>query len=231
MHPALDRNNPQSLSRLIDNPKFDSAMEEMLLKHPDLPGLTERELKKEIKRLSTPPDQDDLMLRMKFWFEYDCAMAEGRGMRIIKICAGVMDQMYFWDYIKKPLKLLWIVTPIPSYGQYLEAGLGAGMRKLCEFLELPVEDPFTGKINVQLLNAQAKIVMMLDMRKHGAFTQKIENRNLNVHASAGEVAAQIEALSMEEVEKRMKKLEENERDSLRIEAKASRPTYTIEVEK
>lgn len=226
MNPILDRNNPLSLSRLIDDPRFDAAVENLTERHPDLAALTERNLKKEIRRISGQTvDADDSMLRMKFWFEYDVSMAEGRGMRIVNICAGVMNQNYFWDYIAKPTKLVWLLCPLPAYQQLLDESVATGMQKMRDILELDPVCPITGKFNTALISAQAKIVAMLDMRKNGAYTQTINQRQVQIHASASDVAKEIQNLSMEEVEKRMKKLEAQERDSLRIEQKAKRPVY------
>ncbi len=231
MTSLLDRANPLSLSSLIHDPRFDAAVANLQNKFPELLGMPERQLRKEIRRLTgVALDPDDNMIRMKFWIEYDVAMAEGRGMQIRKICAGVMGDGYFWDYLMKPTLLAWVLCPLPTYAQQLDAAVGTGMAKLLEMIELPTTDPITGKINVQLLNTQAKIIAMLDMRKHGAFTQKIEQKNVHLHASASDVQKEIQSMSMEEVEKRMKKLEASERDSAIIEAKASRPTYTVEAE-
>lgn len=228
MESILDRANPLSLASLIHDPRFDAAVANLQKKYPDLLGMPERQLKKEIRRLTgVGLSPDDTMIRMKFWIEYDVAMSEGRGMQVRKICAGVMGDHYFWDYLMKPTLLAWVLCPLPTYRQQLDAAVGTGMAKLLDFIELPVEDPHTGKINVQLLNAQAKIIAMLDMRKHGAFTQKIEQKSVHLHASTNDVQKEIQNLTMEEVEKRMKKLEASERDTAIIEARAARPTYTM----
>lgn len=230
MHPILDRENPQSLSTLMGNQKFDECVKTMLQKFPDLLGPPERELRKKIRELTGYPDADDNMIRMKFWFEHDVAMSENRRMMVSNICAGVMGQQYFWDYCSKPGKLAWMLCPITGYQQQLDEAVGSGLNKLRDILELPVVDPITGKANTALITAQTKIIAMLDMRKNGAYTQTINQRSVQVHASASEVAKEIQNLSMEEVEKRMKRLEAQERASFRIEERSKRPAYTVPAE-
>lgn len=223
----LDKQNPQSLATLLNDPRFESAVTALQQKYPDLIGMPERLLRREISRLGYKIGPDDSMLRMKFWFEHDMAMAEGRKMYLKNIAAGVMEAEYFWKYFSKPLVTAWIICPLMGYAQQLDEAVGSGMAKLREILELPIEDPHTGKLDHRLIAAQTRIIAMLDMRKNGAYTQKIEQRNLNLHASTGDIAGRIENLSMEEVEKRMKRLEKSERDTAIIEAKVARPVYTL----
>lgn len=231
LHPALDENNPFSLVRLVPDPDFHKALNNLFEKEPGLFGLPYRELKSQIKtKYAMALTDSDHRLRMNFWLEYDNAMMENRPVQFTRIYSGIMHREYFLKYIEKPALMAFLLCPVADYAKVVEEAAALGMDKMREILDLDPRDAITGKLNGKILELQVKVAGYLDMRKNGAFTQKIENKNLNISTTIGagkSVAAEISALSMDEVEKRIKRLETAERDALKIEKRA---TITVDAE-
>lgn len=95
-----------------------------------------------------------------------------------------------------------------------------GHQRWREILDLEIVDRETGKINNKALDAIIKVTTVLDMRSRGMFTQRSEIRslNFNVEADGRKMGAQLTQLSMDELDKKLKKLEGVREEELHTQA-------------
>lgn len=187
-------------------------------KSPEYFTLDEKTLYKRLKEEGYQPTPTDNRLRLSFWLEYDRAQASGKGMVISNILAGICTRDYFYGpYLSKSYKVAWILCPPTDYVTKISEALDFGLDQLREVLDLPILDE-KGRINVKLGELKAKIVAMLDARKHGAVVQRVEqkNMNLNIATSDNQVAKMALSGTMEDLQKRMKELERRERQILNL---------------
>lgn len=224
IHPWLDPANPHSLRSLFDAQATEivAAIEAALKsEYKDCFLLTEKPLKKELVRLSsTHLDETDHRIRLNFWREYDMNLATGGRISAKKICAGVMSFQHFVKYLSFPRNVAWMLCPPVNYDTFIQEGLHFGLERMREYLALDPVNPTTGKLDIRLMELQMKITAMLDMRKHGAFTQKIENKNLNLNVNPQQLPHQVEALTMEQMQKRLLELKQKQAplpDAIRAE--------------
>lgn len=220
-----DRADSRSLLNLLPL-QVQSAMLEAGKSKPQWFGLDERTLFKTLKTEGFMPTQTDNFLRTKFWLEYELAQEERRKMNISQVYAGVCVRQYFYGvFLERPDKMAWLCTPPMNYETKLEEALAFGMDRMRDFLEM---DPMVGgKPNIKLMELQAKITAMLDMRKKGAYTQKIEQKNMNLNVSTSDkaVAAALTGANMDQLNARIKVLEQRERQALNL----STPEPKVEV--
>lgn len=191
-------------------PKTAEHMRAALEKRPDLFSMDEKELKHHLRHSGLTPTPTDNRLRIMFWQEYDRAMAHESSMQMNNVYAGVCTHGYFHQhYLPVAEKVAWLLCPPADYVAKIAEVLDYGLDRMREILEMPLTDPVTGKFNGKLAELQAKITFMMDMRKHGAFTQKIEQKNMSLSITARAGAANEMALdnSMDELDKRLKELE------------------------
>lgn len=218
--PARDpfcRSNPRSFINLIP----DGMAAHILTAHqarPEFFGLTERELYKKLRSLGKTPDPTDNRLRLQFWQQYDASQASGKMLKInmIAVVQGICQPNFFYErYLRQPEKVAWLVTMPVDYDTYLKEALQFGMEQLREVLELDHTLP-NGKIDVKLLELKAKITFALDARKNGGVIQRVEQKQMNLNISTSDKAVAQAALggTMEDMEKRLRQLEREEKKLL-----------------
>lgn len=186
--------------------------------NPDLFQMDERTLYKSLREQNMQPTPTDNRLRLAFWNEYDRAQANHKSMDMVAVFAGVCHKSYFFGrYITRPEKLAWLVCPPASYEVVATEALSYGLEQMREILSLPIKDA-QGRVNVKLGELQAKIVVMLDQRLKGGFTQRLESKSmqLSISTSDAQVAKAAAQGSMEEIERRIKELERRERKALHL---------------
>lgn len=185
--------------------------------HAELFGLDERDLFKRLRSDQMTPSPTDNRLRINFWYEYDLAQMEHRPMHMARVFAGICSKSYFNDrFMKRPEKVAWMLTPPVDYVVKIKEALDFGIDRLREYLEI---DPIVGgRPNVKLMELQAKIVAMLDMREKGAYTQRVEqkNMNLNVTASNEQVVSALLEADHKVLEQKIKELERRERKAANL---------------
>lgn len=198
-------------------PPVQAAFLDAAAKKPDLFGKDESALFKALRADNLTPSATDNRMRLQFWLEYDQAQASGKKMRMEQVFGGLCSKQYFYGrFIACPEKLAWLLTPPVHYVNKITEALDYSIDRLRDFLE---EDPAAyGKNKLKAVELQLKIYLMLDQRKHGAFTQKIEqkNMNLNVATTDKQVAQALAGESMEELDRRIKDLERRERAALNL---------------
>lgn len=208
-----DPENQKSVLNIIP-PRMRKQAETAKETRPDLfQYQDEHSLWHNLKKAARPTPTDN-RLRIAFWMEYDRVQAGFRHkMDMTHVYGGVCSSAYFSDYYCiVPEKLCWLLTPPASYMIKMNEALDFGVDVLRNILSLDnvTED---GKPNVKLMELQAKIVAMLDARKNGAFTQKIEQKSmhLNVDVPMGQVKGATMEETMRLLEERIEKLQKQDR--------------------
>lgn len=185
-----------------------TALEEHMFTNPEYFDLDERELWRKLRDDSKTPTPTDNRLRLKFWVEYDRAMAHGGRFTIGNVLASLCTGEYFYKkYLSHPGKVAWLVTPPAGYLVKAEEALEFGLEQLRDLLDQPHVS--FGKVDTKLGELKAKIVMMLDARVKGAVVQR--SMNMNINTSTNTVNKELTGASMEELEKRLKELDARER--------------------
>lgn len=193
--------------------------------------MEERALLKELGKRKASPSPTDNRLRVSFWQEYDRAQAKGRPMNMSMVYGGICSREY-WEqcYLKFAEKVAWLMTPPASYSIAMEEALIYAIEQMRDILEMPNEDPVTGKLNFKLMELKAKIYESVHIRVKGAPVQRVENKtmSLNVNTSEKQVAEAMMLNSMDEIRHRMKQLEKREKAALNLPAE--KPTIVIDQE-
>lgn len=207
-----NRAEPRAVINLVPG-ALANAMLEAGKARPDLFGMDERTLWKQLRSDSKQPTATDNRLRIKFWDEYDRAQADNSRMEVKNIFAGICVREYFYGhYLAKPEKVAWMMCAPASYEVKMEEALAFGIEQLRDILELDHVSA-SGRIDVKLLELKAKIVAMMDQRVKGAVVQRVENKNMNLNISTSDqtVAKKAMAGTMEQIEKRLKELDSRDR--------------------
>lgn len=208
---AFDRTDPHALINRVPA-HLQAALIDAQQKCPEIFGLDERELYREMRGHSRTPSPSDNRIRLAFWMEHDRALQEGCSMELARVYGGILSKQNFHgNYLNNPWRVAWMITPVVEYEIKMREALDFGLDRLRAFLD---EDPKEGgKLNIKLMELQTKIVAMLDMRIKGGHTQRVEQRNLsvNLNTSDKQVANAVSQLSMEALEKRLKELDRKEK--------------------
>lgn len=175
-----DRDDPNSIFNRTDV-KIGKAFEAIYKKHRKYFDLDEDRLYKLLKREDCKPTPTDNRLRYSFWQEFDRCIAKGhKKMKMSHVFGGICTHDYFYKrYILEPMQLVWFLCPPASYTVYVEEALNFGMSQLRTMLGY---DDFNskGEPDHKMMEIKAKIVKMLDERKHGLANQHSTSLNLNV---------------------------------------------------
>jgi hypothetical protein len=160
-------------------------------------------LKREVQ-----PDSQLNRIRLAFWKEYELSRVEYRMMSF----GGVASQVGFPSILVRmdltnPKKLAWVLCPPMSYENFLEEALLAGMQRLRDIIELSPVDMSTGLLDPKIADVQLKAVTFLDMRKHGGIKQRSSVEISNT-ITDDPLAIGADGLSLEDVESKIKHLEE-----------------------
>lgn len=207
----FDKNDPRALINLVPNrvaERIHQAIEQL----PELFSLDEIELKKALRENEATPNAIDNRVRLKFWMEYDRASTSFDKFKIANVVAGICSLEYFYaGYLRSPTKVAWLMCPPTNYTVKAEEALEFGLEQLRDILALDHGSGLTA--NTKLMELKAKIVAMLDQRVKGAVVQK----SMNIHAIAGNkhaataIMGQVQPMTMEEIEKKLKLLDDRQK--------------------
>lgn len=210
----FDLNNPLSLYSKLGKvwaEKFGKALAKLPEAEPMLHD--ETVLKSWLLREhSWKPTVAENRYRYQFWLEYENAVREDRQMKMTNVYYFAGSERTFQNVILKDARSLsWIMCRPAGYESTAREMLQAGMEKLRSYLELdPFENP--EKPNMKLLEMQYKITAMMDMRLHGAPTQKLQQLTVNATLGAnGEIKEVVDKGDMASLQKRIEKLRERKR--------------------
>ena len=119
------------------------------------------------------PTVNDQRIRYLFWHEYENAMLDNRQMIMNNVHSLVCSDVIFKKlFLKTPYRAAYLLCRPAAYQQTLREMLLHGMGRMCQILDLPEIDE-RGELNIKVLELKLKITAMVDMRIHGAPTQKI----------------------------------------------------------
>ncbi len=211
----------RSLIRLVP----ECIRKEMFLMPDDIRHLDEQGIKDRLK-----PTGTQNQLRLLFWIEYDRVQTSfAKNMLLVNCFRGGVSEESYLRYIKVPLLLAWIITPPTHYLVQMDALLDTGLKRLQEILDLPIvipehkkksritgkEETIPAKVDTGAANLVMKAFAYVDMRKHGAITQRMEinqkTLSVSVKSDAVDMQAAIKAGNMQEIDKRLKQLERKEK--------------------
>ncbi len=185
---------------------------------PEMFRLDESGLRKVLNEKGFRPTATDNALRMKLWLEFERAKANNQPKIIINsVLAGICSKE-FWEkeYLKSLHRVAWLCCMPVDYQIKMQETLAYAAEQLREILELPLHDPHTGKLNMSLANLKAKIHMMIDMRMHGAPTQRVEQKSLSINVNRSDtnnIQGLISTSNEATLRERMRRLESASREA------------------
>lgn len=149
-------------------------------------------------------------LRLMFWVEYDRAQRDYDRMSTRAIVTGVCSEELFYNLVKRPEFIAYLITPPTHYTVRLEEAVEYGFERLREILDLPLVDE-KGKAIPKHADLILKTTLALDMRKNGAIAQKlqIENKTISMSLKGAVRDSQnaVEEMTIEKLNKQILKLE------------------------
>lgn len=203
----FNHDNPTSLINVCPKTmvnvlgEIEKAMPRMLL-------WSESELRKKCD-----VDERDERLRLQFWDEYNLATAQNRRMTLHGFIDGVTTHEIFVKfYLKRRMKMIWIITPPRNYATAMKNILDHGLTRMMEIMRLPIIDPQTQQPNLKVISQIVKTFQIVDLRVKGAIIQRVQQSNVNFNADVSEAAAaQLADMSLEQLEQLEQKLDKVER--------------------
>ena len=207
-----DRTNERAVINMVSHDTA-NAMLAAAQAAPDLFGMDQRDLYLRLRNDHMLPSPTDNRLRLAFWLEYERALEAGTKMNMQSVYAGITTgPTWTQKIIHSPTRMAWILTPPTDYIVKISEALEFGIDRLRDMLELDPRSP-SGKLDVKLMELQAKITWMLEQRVKGAVVQRIEQKTmgLNIHTTDKAVAKAAMENSMEGLEKRLRDIEKKER--------------------
>jgi hypothetical protein len=206
----FDRDDPRSLVNLLPLPLAKLFESDWVNKK--FLYLTEREAERKLT-----PDSVVYKIRIAFWKVFEVARATHKAISIKSVAelSGLPEHYVRSIIMHRPGAFTFILIPPTSYETELDEALMFGMRRLREdILTLPLTGKRWTKDGVEEevpLPENAKIVLQavafLDMRRHGGIVQK----QLTVHNDISKGNAQIAKQSMQELDQKIRELEERAR--------------------
>jgi hypothetical protein len=218
----LDPDNPNSLFQMV--PK--ATWEAFARVPPQYLAMTAKELRHTIKNVGLTLEA----LRVSFWAEYNSALLVPRTMSIARVYAGICSDEYFYrEVLHTPLLMAWLLCPPESYQKALETLLARSTERMYEMVNQEYAFPNSKgemKADPRVMSIIFNIHKHLEDRVKGTVVQQIEQRNLNVN-----INKQLESVSEDELERKIKELRARERKAIGQFGKESGgDSETIEVE-
>lgn len=158
------------------------------------------------------------------------ARVEGRSHGRIQIsewCIGICVQPHLVDLLKGEFGtkfMAWCSVPGLSYDERVDTLVQRAFTRLEEILSLSFEDYVVGKdgevvkkVSASNVGLFLKAYQMLDMRSRGQYTQRVEQKTMQVTGSMKDAA--LLGMSADDLDKRLAELEGKAPESLSIEHK------------
>ena len=201
---AFDRTSDDALINLVP-PPVASAMMDAHKKAPHLFGMDERDLFQKLRSEGLTPSPTSNRMRLAFWMEVDRCRSEGCSFETSRVYGGICSKQFFYGiYLSSAASVAWLLTPVIDYETKMREALDFGMDRMRAILE---KDPGT---NIKLMELQAKLVTMFDLRLKGGHTQRTESKTLNITVSDKKAAHTVEDMSIEKLEKKIRELKGRE---------------------
>jgi len=164
---VIDAADPRSLAEILPVELAEKVRElpAVLLEHDEVT----------LSTLVNPSDQQK-RLKIQFWDEYELANRENRHLILSNIVFGVCTKEYFSRFLERAVNVAWLVTPRPSYKIRIAELIEKGLDQVEKIFLLEPNKDGTNAVSIGQLKLSA--LRMLDMRKHGGYTQRIEQKSL-----------------------------------------------------
>lgn len=224
--PYFDANSSMSLARLLPG-HYALELLRLAAQAPNLlPYLgDEEQLKKELKaQHSYSPGMNDGRLKYSFWYEVENAIAQNRQVIITNVHSLICDPRAFRQlFFRLPYRAVWLICRPQAHQIVLREMLNHGFERLRNILDLPDHDE-KGRLNLKLLELKTKITGMVDMRLHGAPTQKVLQHTHHTGEVASKdkkaISTMVQKGDMKTIQNRLAEIEQEAR---RIEGRDSPP--------
>ena len=215
--PLFDPQNKTSLWNYMPG-KYSGKLLAMVAsaEHEFLENLMDEEaLLKSLKSIkSYVPTINDQRLRHLLWVEYENATREDRQMVMNNVHSLVCNEKTFTSlFLKLPYRACFLVCRPAAYQHVLKEMLTHGMYRLRQILDMPETDA-NGKLNPKMIELKIKITAMIDMRLHGAPTQKIHQVTQNLPGppvQKSDVKELIDKGDMRTIQERLVEIEKEKR--------------------
>lgn len=166
--------------------------------------LTEQQLK---ERCSPGhPSRVDLRTKLRFWEEYESAATALTPMDLGRVTDGtgaLSWGIFRAALLEDPFLMAWFLLPPPGYRMQLQEAESLGLSRLMEILELPIVDPRTKKVRADIGKLIIEAWKLVDLRRHGAVTQRVVSLSASAGTAPGEASTQMD---MQKVEERLNEL-------------------------
>jgi len=213
---VLDPNNPMSLHKMMPHHYYNQILETAAKADPEILDLISDEeilLKYLRKEKSYSPTVNDQRLRYLFWQEYENAVLDNRKMIMNNVHSLVCDAKAFQRLFlgTLPYRVAFLLCRPAAYQHTLNEMLLHGMKRMRQILDLPEIDE-KGKINTKIIELKLKVTAMVDMRVHGAPTQKVHQITQNIGGAArSDVKELVNSGDMATIQNRLAEIEAEKR--------------------
>ncbi len=214
--PIVDPDNPASVTRLIASDAFMNAVQRVPL---DFWQRDEEDLAQDFGGASGATETD-WALKVALWNSIRRAATGGGSVAPQDVYGGICTYHHWLTRVlANPKRVAWLLSPIQDYQAALEPVLSILAKRAFEIASAPIMDK-SGRINVALAKVQMQLRRELEDRKFGAPVQKSLHAHANLGQSGGETPSQgntqAELARMEEINRRLKELDAEERDALHL---------------
>lgn len=170
----IDPNGPKAMVNMV--PKVvRSAIINLQNNHPEWCDKGEQELANILK----PDDLSD-RIRVCFWREYERASQTTIGMNMTHVYGRLISRNHFYNLIKKPEVVAWMITPTMDI---MATGLASYHYGKNHMAKIVKEGPFdeNGKLDLTKAPTFLRAFKILEDRVLGAVTQRIEQKTETTH--------------------------------------------------
>lgn len=208
----FDRESPLSLYNKMGE-RWANRFIEKLGEAPELVELLgdETVLKPKLKELyKFQPTASDNKYRLQLWLEYENSVKLERKMNMANVYNLVGPESSFHTLVMKDsARVAWLLCKPASYESQSREILATGLHRMRAILDLDyMTSGKNGGLNLPLMKLQLDITKMMDLRQHGAPTQKIQEISLKGTIGAnGEIQALTDSLDMKALEARKQDLQ------------------------
>ena len=131
------------------------------------------------------PAPIDYSLRTSFWREVEKAIDGGMKVLSKAVHAGICSGHYWRHHVAKDnFKLAWVCRPVQHYEREIDALLVRGTERLWEIVDIPLDDPRSGRFCPRRATVLLEAVKMIENRSKGLAVQRTQAVNLNLNAQS-----------------------------------------------
>ncbi len=199
---------------MIEGEAFEKALEKV----PDeYWALSEEELQKLAK-----PSRTDYALKLAFWNEIRLAGEYITTIKPQRIYGGICSYAnWHQNMLSVPEKLAWLLCPLRDFQKSLEPLLYCMVERYWEVMQLPFYDK-KGNVIAGNVKAVLQVSKQVEDRLLGSAVQRSVSQNQSVQVRAnvdGDIGirpGESETAYMTRLNKRLKELEEEEREAMHL---------------